>query len=156
PFVFKIRALEPVSLPPLVIPRLQVTTVQHLDEPTRSRARYWVESHGPDFPFGLPDGARWIAARIDGRIVEQVDYDPSRSSYRLRFPSEVGVKPALVELDYQVSGRDAGSTWPVPRLLGGGVVLQTLWEVRLPWNAALVGVPRGWFDENEWYWDGNL
>jgi hypothetical protein len=156
PFRFTLRALEPISLPALVVPRLLITTVLGSDEPTRSRARYWVESHGPIFPFALPDGARWIAARIDGRVADQLDYDPSRSSYRLRFPSDVGVKPALVELEYQVDGSDPGSTWQPPQLLGGGVVLQTLWEVRLPWSTALIGVPRGWFDENEWYWDGDL
>ena len=32
-------------------------------------------------------------------------------------------------------------------------MLQTLWEVQIPWSQALVGVPDGWADENEWYWD---
>ena len=40
-----------------------------------------------------------------------------------------------------------------PALLDGGVVQQTLWEVRIPWSEAVVGVPAGWTDENEWYWD---
>src|SRR5262249_6882612 len=35
-----------------------------------------------------------------------------------------------------------------------GVVLQALWEVRLPWSMALVGVPAGWNDENHWAWAG--
>ena len=34
------------------------------------------------------------------------------------------------------------SKWPAPRLLDGGVVLQTLWEVRLPLSRALLGVPQ--------------
>ena len=73
-----------------------------------------------DFPFALPEGARWIGARVDGRLAEQVDYDPSRVSYRLRFPGEVGSRPVLVELEYQLSEQVTRSKWPAPRLLDGG------------------------------------
>jgi hypothetical protein len=38
-------------------------------------------------------------------------------------------------------------------LLEGGEVQQTLWEVRIPGNRALVGIPSGWIDMNTWYWD---
>ena len=58
------------------------------------------------------------------------------------------------QLEYQETGQGVRSRWEVPRLLDGGVVLQVLWEVRLPWNLELVGVPRDWSDENQWYWDG--
>jgi len=117
-------------------------------------AWFWVETHGPDFPFALPENARWIGARVDGRIAGQVDYDPARSQYRLRFPGDVGSRPVLVELEYQGSGQDAASKWWAPRLLDGGVVLQSLWELRVPWSLAVVGVPHGWSDENQWYWTG--
>ncbi len=132
PFTFKALALEPVPLPSFVVPRLLLKTVSGGDDSIRSSALYWVESHGPDFPFALPEGARWIGARVDGRLAEQVDYDPSRVSYRLRFPGEVGSRPVLVELEYQLSEQVTKSKWPAPRLLDGGVVLQTLWEVRAP------------------------
>ena len=33
-------------------------------------------------------------------------------------------------------------------------MLQSLWEVRLPWSLDLVGIPHGWADENQWYWTG--
>ena len=156
PFTFKALALEPVPLPSFVVPRLLLKTVSGGDDPIRNSALYWVESHGPDFPFALPEGARWIGARVDGRLAEQVDYDPSRVSYRLRFPAEVGSRPALVELEYQLSERVTKSKWPVPRLLDGGVVLQALWEVRAPLSKALLGVPSGWSDENQWYWSGYM
>ena len=132
PFTFKALALEPVPLPSFVVPRLLLKTVSGGDDSIRNSALYWVESHGPDFPFALPEGARWIGARVDGRLAEQVDYDPSRVSYRLRFPGEVGSRPVLVELEYQLSEQVTRSKWPAPRLLDGGVVLQALWEVRLP------------------------
>ena len=156
PFTFKALALEPVPLPSFVVPRLLLKTVSGGDDSIRSSALYWVESHGPDFPFALPEGARWIGARVDGRLAEQVDYDPSRVSYRLRFPGEVGSRPVLVELEYQLSEQVTRSKWPAPRLLDGGVVLQALWEVRLPWSKALLGVPHGWSDENQWYWTGYM
>ena len=93
---------------------------------------------------------------MDGRLAEQVDYDPSRASYRLRFPAEIGSRPVLVELEYQMSQQAAGLLWPAPRLFDGGVVLQALWEVRLPLSRALLGVPSGWTDENQWYWTGYM
>ena len=70
------------------------------------------------------------------------------------FPASLVSKPVLVELEFQASGQGVRSRWEAPRLLDGGVVLQVLWEARLPWNLELVGVPRGWSDENQWYWDG--
>jgi hypothetical protein len=152
PFTFKAQALEPVPLPFFVVPRLLLKTVSGGDDVIRNSALYWVESHGSDFPFALPEGARWIGARVDGRLAEQVDYDPARVSYRLRFPGEVGSRPALVELEYQLSEQVSKSRWPAPRLLDGGVVLQALWEVRAPLSKALLGVPSGWTDENQWYW----
>ena len=156
PFAFKALALEPVPLPTFVVPRLLLKTVAAGDDSLRTNALYWVESHGPDFPFALPEGARWLGARVDGRLAEQVDYDPSRLSYRLRLPAEVRSRPALVELEYQMSEQATRSKWAAPRLLDGGVVLQALWEVRLPLNKVLLGVPSGWADENQWYWTGYM
>ena len=154
PFTFKARALAQVSLPGLVVPRLLVKTTRGVDARARTTARYWVESHGADFPFALPEGAQWIEARVDGRIVDRVDFDQSRSRYRLRFPADAVARPALVELEYQESAPKKSEAWQAPRLLDGAVILQALWEVRLPWSMALVGVPPGWSDENHWEWTG--
>jgi hypothetical protein len=153
-FRFRARALEPVVLPGLMVPRLLIRSTLDLDDATRYRAWYWVEAHGPAFPFALPEGARIIAARVGGRVVDRVDFEPKRGAYRLAFPADAASRPALVELEYHLAG--AGSRWQPPRLLDGGVVLQTVWEARLPWDRALLGVPRGWSDENDWFWGGNL
>jgi hypothetical protein len=153
-FTLKVRALESVTLPTLLVPRLLIKTTRTTDETLTHVARYWVESHGVDFPFALPEGSTWVGARIDGRIAPQVVYDASRSEYRARFPSDLGSRPALVELEYQDAAPNARPAWRAPRLLERGVVLQSLWEVRLPWSLALVGVPHGWTDENQWYWTG--
>jgi hypothetical protein len=152
PLTFKARALEPLPLAALVAPRVLLKTVLAGDTP-RTRAWYWVETHGPEFPFALPQGARWIAARIDGKISAQVETDPSQSHYCLRFPVEAGSRPSLVELEYEQNGTTGASSWEAPRLLEGGAVLQAAWEVQLPWNLAVLGVPQDWCDENRWYWD---
>jgi hypothetical protein len=153
-FSFKARALDAIPLPSLVVARLLVRSILGNDNTVTSTAFLWIDSHGPDLPFSLPDGARWLGARVDGRAADGLDDDQSRSSYRLRFPGDVGSKPVLVELKYQQGGPGgAAHAWQVPRVLDGGVVLQSLWEVRLPWNLALLGVPAGWSDENDWHWD---
>jgi hypothetical protein len=156
PFSFKALALDPVELPSLLVPRLLIRTVQDADGTTRSRARYWLETHGPALFFAMPEGARWLAARVDGRVSDQVDYEASRPGYRLRLPPEARSRPTLVEVEYQVDAPAIGSRWQCPQLLDGGVVLETLWDVQLPGDREIVGVPPGWSDENEWYWSGWL
>jgi hypothetical protein len=159
PFRFKAIALEPVAMLALLVPRLLVRSSVGLDDTIQYRAWYWVEAHGPAFPFELPEGARIIAARVGGRAAERVDLESKRGAYRqyrLRLPAEATSRPVLVELEYQLPGGPAGSIWQAPQLLDDGLVLQTLWEVRLPWDRVLLGVPQGWSDENEWYWDGKL
>ena len=93
PFTFKALALEPVPLPSFVVPRLLLKTVSGGDDSIRNSALYWVESHGPDFPFALPEGARWIGARVDGRLAEQVDYDPAAVATGCGFPARSGQGP---------------------------------------------------------------
>ena len=79
--------------------------------------------------------------------------NPAGEGYRSELPAESRSKPVLVEIEYQVPADRTGSAWLPPELHEGAVVLQTLWEVQIPWSQALVGVPDGWADENEWYWD---
>jgi hypothetical protein len=151
PFRFRALALEPAALPSLLVPRLLIKSSVGFEGAVRHRAWYWVETHGPAFPFAMPEGARFIAARVGGRTADRVEFEPERAGYRLRLPVDAATRPVLVELEYQL----AGSKWQAPRLLDGGVVLQTLWEARLPWDRILLGVPSGWSDENGWSWGGN-
>ncbi len=153
PFSFKAQACEAIPMPPALVPRLLIKTAL-ADEGSRDRVWCWVESHGTDFAFSIPRQVRWLGARVDGRIVDQVTYDPGQLQYRLRFPSDVGSRPALVEFDYQSSGLGGSKRLEAPRLEDGGVVLQSIWEVRAAGNHTILGVPQGWFDENQWYWDG--
>ncbi len=156
PFHFRAAALQAVELPALVVPRSLIETTQGFDGSLRGRAWYWVETHGPAFPFALPQGAWMIAARVNGRAADGTDLEATPAGYRLRLPAEAASRPALVELEYQLGGPAARGDWAAPRLLDGGLVLRTLWQVRLPWDRTLLGVPSGWTDENQWYWSGYL
>ncbi len=155
-FALQALALDVLPLPSLLVSRLLVKSTHGGDDTITSNAFLWVESHGSDVAFSLPDRARWLGVRIDGRALGSVEFDPSRQGYRLGFPADAGTKPVLLELDYQQDAPAETGALYAPQLLDGGVILQTLWEVRLPWNLALVGVPPGWADENEWYWDGRV
>ncbi len=159
PFRIQAAAMEPVPMPALLVPRLLIRSGVGFDDTSRYRAWYWVETHGPTFPFSLPEGARIIAARVGGRAAERVDLEGNRDAkkrYRLRLPADAASRPVLIELQYQLDAASSASRWQAPQLLDDGLVLQTLWEARLPWDRTLLGVPRGWSDENEWYWGGNL
>jgi hypothetical protein len=101
----------------------------------------------------LPQGAQWIRSRIDGRVTEQLERDPSGASYVLSLPPESQSKPVLIEIEYQAKGEQAARVLTPPELSEGAVILQSLWEVHVPWSQAILGVPDGWADENEWYWD---
>jgi hypothetical protein len=72
---------------------------------------------------------------------------------RIRFPDEFRNKPALVEIEYELPTGSGVDLWSPPRLRDDGLILQTFWGVQLPWNLAMVGAPRGWSDENQWFWD---
>jgi hypothetical protein len=87
-------------------------------------------------------------------VVDGVETLSKPGCYRIPFPPRAGSAPVHVELEYTVPARFAGAAWSPPRLLDGGLVQQTLWEVRVPWSRTLVATPPGWFDENQWQWEG--
>lgn len=147
------RAAARAELPALVASRLWLRTAQGPEGDIRGTAWYRVEVHDASLAVALPAGARLVRARVGGTAVGRVE-KPAEGGYRLRFPANVGGGPVVVTLDYHVPGPAAPGHWDPPRLLDGGVVEETLWEVRLPWNRAVVGVPAGWVDENRWAWAG--
>ncbi|HWE39919.1 MAG TPA: hypothetical protein VG406_25435 [Isosphaeraceae bacterium] len=147
------RAAARAKLPALVASRLWLRTTQGAEGDLRGTAWYRVEIHDATLAVALPTGARLIRARVGGAVVNRAER-LADGGYRLRFPAALAAGPVLVALDYQVPGRATAGAWDPPRLLEGGVVEETLWEVRLPWNRALIGVPAGWTDENRWAWAG--
>jgi hypothetical protein len=138
------------TLPSLVASRLWLRTIQGLEGDLRVAASYLVESHEGSLSVALPAGAEWSRATVAGETVTQVVPLPDGEGQRIDFPARLANGPIAVELEFTI--RDAGTAWVPPRLVGG-LVQQTLWEVRIPGSRAVVGVPEGWTDENNWYWD---
>ncbi|MBV8555200.1 MAG: hypothetical protein JO116_06530 [Planctomycetaceae bacterium] len=141
------------ALPSLLASRALLRTIQSPEGELRTSASYWVEAHRSTLSVALPPGSRWVRARIGGEAISRVETLPRSAGYRFRFPPQTAAGGVLVELEYRVPGPLATTTWIPPQLLDDGLVQETLWEVRIPWNRALVGVPPGWTDENRWYWD---
>ena len=152
-FPFSARPLDQVAVPPLVASRVLLRTTLGSDEESRTHAWYLIETHASHVSFSLPEHASWVRARIDGRSAEQIELDPALAGYRLGLPSDSRAGPVLVEIEYQLSKASPHHGCLPPRLLEGAVALETLWEVQIPWNVAVIGVPEGWSDENQWYWD---
>jgi hypothetical protein len=145
------RALA--ALPNPVVSRLVLTTVQGPEGDLRTTAAYRVEANGGALSVALPPGAELQTVRVDGRTVRQVEELPGAEGLRVGLPSGSATTPVLVEMEYRSPSRTVRSrgAWAPPRLLERGIVQETLWEVSLPWNRAVVGVPPGWSDENQWH-----
>ncbi|MDR3636566.1 MAG: hypothetical protein P4L84_22380 [Isosphaeraceae bacterium] len=141
------------ELPPLVVARHWLRTVQGPDLGLRVNAWYWVETHQGSLPVGLPAGAVLERVKVGGEARDQVEPLPQGAGYRIRFPSRWASSPVLVGLEYRLDARFVGAAWVPPRVLEGALVEETLWEARLPASRALLGVPAGWTDENLWRWD---
>jgi hypothetical protein len=137
-------------LPSLVASRLWLRTIQGLEGDLRVTASYLVETHEGSLTVALPVGAEWIRASVAGETVAQVVPLPNGEGQRIDFPARLGNGPIAVELEY--TARDGTAAWVPPQLVGG-LVQQTLWEVRISGSRAVVGVPESWTDENDWYWD---
>jgi hypothetical protein len=141
------------TLPPVLASRLWLRTVQGVDYELQNTALYVIDTHAPALSVALPPGALLVRARVGGKVFSRVEALPKGAGYRLPFTEQNGAGPVLVELDYTVPAAHASAPWDAPHLLDGGFVQQTLWEVRIPWGRAIIGVPRGWTDENRWVWD---
>jgi len=145
--------VESVELPRLIASRALIAATLGFEDDLRIRAWYALDTPPRSLALTLPEGARWIRARVDGRTVEKIQADDDGASFRFSLPAGSAGRPVLVEVEYQYAASAVRKPWEAPKLLDGADVLQTYWHVQVPWNAALVGVPAGWADENRWYWD---
>ncbi len=150
PFNFSIRAEIPAPLPDVVVSRQLIRTSIWADS-TSHRAWLQLESRLPEITLELPEDARLLEARINGRPAEAVEQGDAISQFRLRLASNQRAVPVLVELGYDSAA--PRSSWTAPRLARGSVVLQSIWEVRIPANRELVGTPPGWTDLNHWVFE---
>jgi hypothetical protein len=150
----RVSAWALAALPGVVVPRLGLRTVQTPEGDLRTSAWLGVETHDGWFSFALPPGGEPQRVRVAGQVIGQIEQLARGGGFRVALPARPqDGSPILVELDYVVPAARARAAWAPFGLLDGGVVQQTFWEVKLPWSRALVGVPSGWSDENEWYWD---
>jgi hypothetical protein len=140
-------APQAYALPETLVSRLWLRTIAPGRGDRQVAAWYRVEAHRGEIAVKLPPGARLLQARVGGAPREPQAGGPA-GVLRLAIPEAPGTA-TTVSLQY---AQAAPAGWEAPELLGG-VVQQTLHEVRLPWSRALLGVPAGWVDENEWYWD---
>ncbi|WP_165243948.1 hypothetical protein [Paludisphaera soli] len=147
------RLAEAVALPPVVASRALIRSTLEPEGDLRVRAWYAVDSHPASIAITLPEGARWLRARVDGKTLERIDLGPGGAASRLDLPAESAARPVLVDLEYHLPAASVRRPWLAPALLDGAEVLQTYWLVQVPWSQAVAGQPRGWADENEWYWD---
>ncbi len=156
-----VREAPRAGLPTTVASRLWIKTVQRAEGDLSTSAYYWLEARDGSITLDLPPGSRWARARVGGADLAPGDVDlVAADRYRLRFPASTAPGPLLVGVDYVVPAASAAAAaaatsggWRPPELRDG-VVQQTLWEVRLVGPRAGIGVPSGWADENEWFWDG--
>ncbi len=145
------RANPVALLPRLVISRLAIISTLGAAGGVRTSASYRVESHDGALIASLPSGARWERATVGGEVISEIEsIDGPGNAYRIKITTG-SPTPIVVTLDY-VQPVKPGDAWTGPRLLDGGVVQECYWEVRLPWNVALIGVPTGWSDANHWRW----
>ena len=156
PIRLVIRAAEQVPMPAVVASRLWLRTTQRADFDLATQAYFFVEAREGSMEVGLPPGSRWARCRV-GEVELRVDGVDRLATdlYRIRFPSPRSPGAALVLVEFVVPAASVGPALPTLRL-AEGTVMQTLWEVRLSGQRAGVGVPSGWTDENQWYWDGLL
>ncbi len=152
-----VRAGPQIPLPGVVVSRLWIRTVQRPENDLATSARFWVEARDGSMRVGLPPGSRWVRARVGGSDLSEGNVEHlAADEYRLRFPGPTPSGPVLVAIDFVVPAASTSGGWPTLRLLGGGIVQQTTWEVQVLGSRAGVGTPSGWTDENEWFWAGGL
>ena len=141
------------ELPSLVVSRHLIQTVVDSRGQRYERSLFWVQRHDGALDVRLPPRSKLSMANVADESITQVEELSKGRGLRIRFPGKVGRDPVLVELAYTTAALAGETAWSPPKLLNGGVIHRTFWEVALPWNQAAVGTPSGWMDENEWYWD---
>ena len=143
------------SLPRVVASRLAMRSASDPEGGLRTTATYRLEAHQGSLVVSLPEGADLVRARVGSEAVAEVErVAESARVYRIRLPADVP-GPLVVTLDYTQSAAAVAATgrWGAPKLADGAVIEESTWEVGLPGGVALAGVPEGWSDENQWFWN---
>ena len=155
---------EPQTLPVRVsrpeVVRLPTTILSHLDLRTDlgvggdARVRAALRVAGPigSIAVDLPAGAEWVGVSVDGAAVGQTLISTTSPGRRIVLPKRDGREDREVVVDYRLPAGAGAARWEPPTVIDG-IVMEARWEVRVPWSQVVVGIPGGWEDGNEWYWD---
>jgi hypothetical protein len=144
---FQIRADALLELPSLLIAATHLRTIVGNDE-TRVIATYRIDVHKSDLVITLPLESRLIQARLNQQAINDIEEASDRPGYRIRFSSN---DAAVLTLEYALPAIST-SAW-IPPAIEGAVWQTIYWTVELPATTALLGVPREWSDQNEWFWE---
>jgi hypothetical protein len=148
-----VRALSIATLPPVLATRLWLRSVAGRDGSVTTSAFYRLEGGAAELHVILPARSVWLRGRVGEETIQEVERLARPDEYRLRLPSSM-LGPLIVSFEYRVPPDSARAPWKPPILGDGVAVQQTFWEVILPYDRAAFGVPKGWGEENAWYWDG--
>ncbi len=154
PLRIEASAAPLADLPSLVISRLVVRSTVASEGLVRVDCTLDLTRHNGLLVLSLPRRAEWTGAAADELPIEEIETVDEGSTYRLLLDSSKS--STRVRLQYVVPRSSGSSGWWGPRFATGSVVERSFWEVTLPWNLALLGVPLGWEDENAWQWDRYL
>ncbi len=149
---FRATAEPIVPLPELVVSRAHLKTSRGSDE-LRTTASFRLESYGASVVIAVPEGSRWVRARLDGEPVIDVERAGS-DRYRLSIPPAAAEGPRIIVVE-TASSAHVASAWQPPTLVGADVQ-ECYWTVVVPMSYAVVGTPRGWCDENGWRWSNYI
>ncbi len=142
------------TLPRTIASRLALISSQQSDGGLQTSASYRLETHTNSLLVILPPGAEWIRARVGSETVDEVEQVASlNGAYRLKLPTDSS-GPLVVTLDYSQTAKDVttSGSWGAPRLGDGVIVQESTWEIRVPGQVAVLGVPMKWSDLNRWEW----
>jgi hypothetical protein len=142
-----------VELPAVVIPRMLVRTTLTSEDSVRVLVSCNLDRHRGELRLELPRGATWLRAAFGETPITEIEELDQPSHYRLRLARADLSDARVATLEYVIPGEALRMSWWGPRFPPTCRVGQTFWEVRLPWNWAVLGVPDTWYDENLWYWD---
>lgn len=141
------------QLPTVVISRMVVRTQILPEGSVRALVLCALDRHDGELQIELPRSARWVRARLGESAITEIEELDQPSLYRLRLGRADPSAKRVAALEYAIPEQHLDGRWIGPRFPPMCQVMQSFWEVRLPWNRAVLGVPANWFDENEWYWD---
>ncbi len=150
---FRVSARRPADLPRALASRLWLRSRQDSTGDLLTRAVFRMEACGPELAVALPTGATLLAVWVGGVVIREVEPLSESGAFRINLPAATHAGPLVVELNYRLAATLRGVRGPRRGCLARPWCNRRFGKCATPWNRAVVGVPAGWTDENEWHWD---